>query len=148
MNKSILAAVIVSLAAAPALAQKPDTTDKGKPSQEQMEAHHKMMEANSDGKNAMMEEHGKMAAMKHTEAEAHGQQHAEMVDADAEDKMMKEEKMRMKEEKMRMKDEHKGMEKQREKKAEQEQKELDKGSEQGQAAREEHSKKWWQFWKS
>ncbi|KKL03475.1 hypothetical protein LCGC14_2625800 [marine sediment metagenome] len=31
------------------------------------------------------------------------------------------------------------------KKADQERKELGKGSEQGQAAREEHSRKWWQF---
>jgi threonine synthase len=40
----------------------------------------------------------------------------------------------------------KGLEKQREKKPEQEMKELGKGSEQGQAARDEHRKKWWRFW--
>lgn len=39
-----------------------------------------------------------------------------------------------------------GFEKQQEKKSEQVQKELGKGSEQGQAAREEHRKKWWKFW--
>jgi len=39
-----------------------------------------------------------------------------------------------------------GLAKQREKKAGQEQKELGKGSEQGQASREEHSRKWWKFW--
>ena len=39
-----------------------------------------------------------------------------------------------------------GMQKQREMKTEQEQKELGKGSEQGQAARETHRKKWWKFW--
>ena len=39
-----------------------------------------------------------------------------------------------------------GLEKQRKKKQEQIRKEIDKGSEQGQAAREEHSKKWWKFW--
>jgi hypothetical protein len=39
----------------------------------------------------------------------------------------------------------KGMEKQQQNKMEQEQKELGKGSEQGQAAREER-KKWWKFW--
>ncbi|OUR65839.1 hypothetical protein A9Q79_02295 [Methylophaga sp. 42_25_T18] len=43
-------------------------------------------------------------------------------------------------------DKLKGIEKQTAKKADQEQKELDKGSEQGQASREEHRKKWWQFW--
>jgi hypothetical protein len=32
------------------------------------------------------------------------------------------------------------------KKADQERKELGKGSEQGQASREEHSRKWWRFW--
>jgi hypothetical protein len=40
----------------------------------------------------------------------------------------------------------KGLEKQREKKSEQERKEIDKGSEQGQKMREEHSRKWWKFW--
>jgi len=40
----------------------------------------------------------------------------------------------------------KGLEKQRAKKAEQVQKELDKGSEQGQAMREQHRRKWWKFW--
>ncbi len=39
-----------------------------------------------------------------------------------------------------------GLEKQRDRKADQEQKELGQGSEQGQAAREEHSRKWWKFW--
>ena len=39
-----------------------------------------------------------------------------------------------------------GLAKQRDKKAEQERKELDKGSEQGKAAREENSRKWWKFW--
>ena len=37
-------------------------------------------------------------------------------------------------------------EKQMAKKAEQERKELGKGSEQGQAKREENSRKWWKFW--
>ena len=39
-----------------------------------------------------------------------------------------------------------GLEKQREKKADQEHTEEGKGSEQGQASREEHSRKWWKFW--
>lgn len=39
-----------------------------------------------------------------------------------------------------------GLDKQKEKKAEQERKELGKGSEQGQAKRAEHSRKWWKFW--
>jgi len=43
-------------------------------------------------------------------------------------------------------DKLKGLEKQRDKKASQERKELGKGSEQGQASREENSKKWWKFW--
>jgi len=45
-----------------------------------------------------------------------------------------------------VKDSNKGLEKQRQKKAEQERKELGKGSEQGQASREAHSRKWWKFW--
>ena len=39
-----------------------------------------------------------------------------------------------------------GLAKQREKKSAQEQKELGRGSEQGQKAREENSRKWWQLW--
>ena len=39
-----------------------------------------------------------------------------------------------------------GLAKQREKKTAQEQKELGRGSEQGQKAREEHSRKWWKLW--
>jgi Skp family chaperone for outer membrane proteins len=39
-----------------------------------------------------------------------------------------------------------GLEKQQEKKMEQERTEKDKGSEQGQKMREEHSRKWWKFW--
>ena len=50
-------------------------------------------------------------------------------------------------EKKRAEKDNKGMAKQAEKKAEQERKEMGKGSEQGQAARAENSKKWWQFWK-
>ena len=40
----------------------------------------------------------------------------------------------------------KAKEKQMAKKAEQERKELGKGSEQGQAKRDENSRKWWEFW--
>lgn len=39
-----------------------------------------------------------------------------------------------------------GLAKQRDMKADQEQKELGRGSEQGQEAREEHSRKWWKIW--
>ena len=51
----------------------------------------------------------------------------------------KEDKQKKKQEKL------KGLEKQQVKKSEQVQKELDKGSEQGQAMREKHRKKWWKF---
>jgi hypothetical protein len=44
------------------------------------------------------------------------------------------------------KEQMKSMEKQQTKKAEEMKKEAGKGSEQGQAMREEHSKKWWKFW--
>jgi hypothetical protein len=39
-----------------------------------------------------------------------------------------------------------GLDKQQEKKMKQERTEKDKGSEQGQKMREEHSRKWWKFW--
>lgn len=53
----------------------------------------------------------------------------------------------LKEQKMKQeKNKLKKVEKQKEKKAEQVQKEAGKGSEKGQAMREEHRRKWWKFW--
>lgn len=43
-------------------------------------------------------------------------------------------------------DTNKGLARQRERTSDQEQRELDKGSEQGQTARQENSRKWWKFW--
>jgi len=40
----------------------------------------------------------------------------------------------------------KGLEKQRKEKLDKDRKEIDKGSEQGQKMRQEHSRKWWKFW--
>ena len=74
---------------------------------------------------------------------------AEEKRLDAEEQRLKGEEKRLKaeEERMQAEKDNKGMAKQAEKKAEQERKEMGKGSEQGQAARAENSKKWWQFWK-
>lgn len=64
-------------------------------------------------------------------------------DFDDDEKKIKD---KAKKERGRDHDDGAGLAKQREKKAEQERKELGKGSEQGQASREEHSRKWWKFW--
>ncbi len=74
----------------------------------------------------------------------------EMAEQQAEEaKELKERKMEMqkKHERKMMQEQEKlnGLEKQQTKKAEQVQKELGKGSEKGEAMREEHRKKWWKF---
>ncbi len=64
------------------------------------------------------------------------------VEAKAEPYRLTEEEQRQRAERQREAQENK----QREQKTEQVRKELDKGSEQGQKARAENSKKWWKFW--
>lgn len=59
-------------------------------------------------------------------------------------KLKHEEKLKKQDQSMNQ--ETSGKETQPNQKGDREQKELDKGSEQGQASREEHSRKWWKFW--
>lgn len=54
--------------------------------------------------------------------------------------------VKMEKAEMQKQEQMRAMEKQRAKKAEQVQKEAGKGSEKGQAMREEHRRKWWKFW--
>jgi len=107
----------IFLVSSPALAEKPDWAGKGKPSVEQKKAHNSAMEAKESIRNDVEEEREK----------------GEKVKTEKEMKLKKQG------------DEVKGLEKQKAKKSEQVQKELDKGSEQGQEARETR-KKWWRFW--
>jgi hypothetical protein len=118
MKKNILALLLAGVFIAPAIADKPEWTGKGKPSDEQKTAHQAAMEAKEnieDSEDRIKEKEEKI---------------------ETEEKIEKDDKSR----------ELKGIEKQSLKKLEQPQKELDKGSDKGQESREENSKKWWKFW--
>ena len=142
MNKTLIAAITSVLFAAPALADKPETAGKGKPMPEQAEAQaENKVQAKAEPyrlteeeKRAFAEKKAKHAPGAHTHDGKKIDRMAHKPEHKHADEMLPEDKM-------------KGMEKQQAKKSEQERKELGKGSEKGQAAREEHSKKWWQFWK-
>lgn len=71
--------------------------------------------------------------MEKVEKSKEGKQHDDDDDDDREDKDKNQTTL-------------KGLEKQQAMKSQQIQNESGKGSEQGQAAREENSKKWWKFW--
>jgi len=118
MKKNLLALLLAGVFIAPAIADKPEWTGKGKPSDEQKAAHQAAMQAKEDIDDS-----------------------EDRIKEKEEEKEKKEKKE--KEEKSR---ELKGIEKQSLKKSEQPQKELDKGSDKGQESREENSKKWWKFW--
>ena len=121
MKKNLLALLLASVFVAPAIADKPDWTGKGKPSDEQKAAHQAAMQAKED-----IDDSEDRIKEKEEEKEK----------KETKEKKEKEEKSR----------ELKGIEKQSLKKSEQPQKELDKGSDKGQESREENSKKWWKFW--
>lgn len=146
MSKPTIAILASLLIAAPALAEKPEHAKKGKPSPEQVEAHREAAQSRADeeaGEYRHMAEEKRAEAQEAREEAQANRDEAAAAEAEAKDNAMK---AREKREKKEMK-KRKGLEKQKEKKADRVRKELDKGSEQGQAAREEHSKKWWQFWK-
>ena len=141
MNKILIAAMTSLAISAPALADKPEAP-KDKPAQGLIEAQaDNKVQAKAEPYRLTDEEKRAFAEKKAKHEQMKGEHDGKKIDRMAhkpEHKHMDEEQP---EEKL------KGMEKQQAKKAEQERKELDKGSETGQAAREEHSKKWWQFWK-
>jgi len=120
MKKYISAILLSSLFIAPVMAEKPEWAGKGKPTEEQKAEHRAEMEAKDD------------------------------VESERRVKELKEKKEK-KEKKVKKKEidasvDKEGLEKQKSKKLDQEQKELDKGSAKGKEAREENSKKWWNFW--
>jgi len=127
MKPIILPAFILALIAAPAFAENPHNSGKEKHAAEQAEQGHDAMQETTY---EMDKQAGKEAHDMDDEAEDMAHESDESME-----KMEKAEKEKMK-----------GHDKQAEKKAGREMKELDKGSEQGQEARQEHSKKWWKFW--
>lgn len=126
IKNKLLPLILISLFAAPALAEKPEFAGKGKPSEEQLKTHKAAMEAKE-------------------ELDDDGEMKQEKIQADKKQKIKDKEKKQMQEMKENS-GQTKAMEKQAVKKSEQTRNEPGKGSEQGQAAREENSKKWWKFW--
>lgn len=126
MKNKLLPLILISLFATPALAEKPDFAGKGKPTEEQLKTHKAAMEAKDD-----LDDDGEMKR--------------EKIKQEKKEKIKEQDREQMQEMKENS-GQTKAMEKQAEKKSEQSRNELGKGSEQGQAAREENSKKWWKFW--
>jgi len=125
MKKQSIVVVMALLLSSPVLADKPEWAGEGKPGVEQKEVHKEAMKAKAgyeDSDDYLNNEKNKKDKQK----------------KDKSDKKLKN----------GQDDDYgelKGLDKQKVKKAEQERKELGKGSETGQAGREE-SKKWWKFW--
>lgn len=124
MKNKLFPLILISLFATPALAEKPEFAGKGKPTEEQLNAHKAAMEAKED-------------------LDDDGQVKKERIKAkEKKQKQEMNETGEMKEGSEKMN----AMEKQAAKKSEQNRNELGKGSEQGQESREANSKKWWKFW--
>lgn len=132
-----LAGILVVLgltSASLAYAEKPAWAGKDKTAKEQMKSQYENTRPDTDEE----------------AQEAH--ERAEKEHKKAEEKMKKartENEEKYKKEKKDMDDDHEQervMDKQRESKTMDMRKETGKGSEQGQASREEHSRKWWKFW--
>ena len=119
MNRNLIVLILLTVFVAPLMADKPEWAGNGKPTDEQKAAHKSVMEAKGDSD-------------------------------DDDDYLLNEKKQKKeKKEKKEKKDKSsklKGIEKQGAKKSEQEQKEVEKGSDKGQASREENRKKWWKLW--
>jgi len=144
MNKSLIAAVASLAFTAPALADKPEAAGKEvieNKAPAEVQARVDEARATAEEKRLAAEE------KRHEKQEKHLKKEEKRLAAE-EKRLQKEEKrLGAEAERLEAEQERKGFEEQKMKKAEQERKEMGKGSEKGQAAREEHSKKWWQFWK-
>ena len=142
MKKHLITIILALTFASPALAEKPTWAGKGKPTEAMKAARSEAMESKEGLEQAIDEKKEKMnKGHMHTEEEKaqmaqerhiHTKEDMEMMDNETSEDDMD--------------DKLKGLEKQKAKKAEQMRNELGKGSEQGQAAREQHNKKWWKFW--
>jgi hypothetical protein len=108
-------------------ADKPEWAGKGKPTDEQKEAHRVAMEAKSDDRDDDLDEAREKSEKKMKKAKKDKKEKMAREDDDDDQDAS-------------------DMAKQAGKKADQERKEVGKGSEKGQTRREENSKKWWKFW--
>ena len=124
-------------------ADKPEWAGKGKPTDEQKEAHRIAMEAKVDDVESDLD-----ATLEKSEKENNKSKKSEKSEKSEKDKKDKKEKMTRDHEDDVNDDDASDTKKQAGKKADQERKEAGKGSEKGQTKREENSKKWWKFWKN
>jgi len=127
MGQNLVVGLMAVFLVTPALADKPEWAGEGKPTAEQREAHGAAMQAKDEY--GYEEDAGEKGKKEKAKKEKLKKEKKSRDDSDDQDDL----------------DELKGLEKQADKKSIQEQKELGKGSETGQAAREER-KKWWKFW--
>ncbi|WP_372864460.1 hypothetical protein [Spongiibacter sp.] len=129
MKKQLLSLALLSVVVTPALADKPAWKGKEMAAEEQKAAHKNAKDMHEDEVDEAEErlKEKKAKKMKALDSDAHR-------DMDDDDDMGGGH------------GDAKGLEKQRAMKSEQVQKEAGKGSEQGQKAREQHSRKWWKFW--
>jgi len=111
-----------------AYADKPEWAGKGKPTEEQKAAHRAAMEAKADEMDEDAGEIREKAEKKMKAAKAEKEAKAAKAEMDGESGR------------------EAAMAKQREMKSEQVRKSADKGSEKGQAQRQEKSRAWWKFW--
>ena len=137
MNKILVAfiTVIIGFGSQLALAKKPDEAGGKSGMKEHKSAMKEMHKNDRDDEKTVKDKMKKDKIRDHDDD-----------DDDDDEKKVKDKAKREKLRDHEDDDEASGLARQREKKAEQERKELGKGSEQGQASREEHSRKWWNFW--
>ena len=119
--------ILMAFISMPALAEKLEWAGKGNPGAEQREAHQAAMKEKVDDAEEAVKDQAKKEKREKS-------------------KEMKAKKAQLEQEANENLEKAKGLEKQQAKKMEQTHNELGKGSEQGQAAREESSRKWWKFW--
>lgn len=158
MKTTFTPLLIALFIATPAMAEKPSWAGQGKPTAEKKDA---FKSAAMDKKAEMEDAEGdakeQMKQAKESKEEKSKKDYEEKRE-EAKEKMEKAKKSKEGKEHDHDDDDHedkikdkgetklKGLEKQKAMKSEQLQNELGKGSEQGQAAREENSKKWWKLW--
>ena len=137
MNKPILTLALLGLVSTAALADKPASAgngNEGKPAMGQMDQEHmKQMDQDQMQEHMNQMNQGQMQDQMGSMQGNMGKSNMNMnMNQDMDQEMMK--------------GDVQGLEKQTEKKSQQMMNETDKGSETGQAKREENSKKWWKFW--
>lgn len=144
ITRIIALSSIIAFASPMALAEKPQWAGKGKPDLEEIKTR-------ADVDKAQLELEGQEEDLKQLIEEKKNKANKAKSKKDKnklkrELEELEDQQDDLEEYKQKLKNKKSGLEKQKEKKAYQVQNELGKGSEKGQAQREENSKKWWKFW--